>query len=331
MSGNDPTPTPPEVPEEFAAAYRAAYERALAQQSAQTHRKVEDDYDPDDADETDDTDELGAVEREPDLPRRGGRLFVGKHRGEPDVQNEVRAEAAARRSWLEEARGSQWFVPALLVLLAVLLILGAYALGRVFADSVETPEDSSSARSTGSEQTSRGAERAAGSSGQGTAKSKPWHGPVAEVDEVKAKAGCTAKSGVDASGKKVDYKSKNMTDGDKATTWRCGGTATGETINLKLPQGTQVAEVGLVPGYAKTDPADGSDRYRQNNRITKVRWTIGDTEVVQEMSGSASDRSMRALRVPRTPADRIELEILEVTKGPRNTTAISEIRVAAAG
>jgi len=32
------------VPEEFAAAYRAAYERALAQQSAQTHRKVEDDY-----------------------------------------------------------------------------------------------------------------------------------------------------------------------------------------------------------------------------------------------------------------------------------------------
>jgi hypothetical protein len=316
------------VPEEFAAAYRAAYERALAQQSAQTHRKVEDDYDPDEAD---DTDELGAVEREPDLPRRGGKLFVGKHRGEPDVQNEVRAEAAARRHWLDEARGSQWFVPALLVLLAVLLILGAYALGRVFADSVETPESSSSSRSAEDGQTSRGAERAQGSSGQGAGTSKPWRGPVAEVDKVKARTGCTAKPGVDAGGTKVDYKAKNMTDGDQATTWRCGGTATGETITLKLPKGTQVAEVGLVPGYAKTDPADGSDRYRQNNRITKVRWTIGDTELVQEMSGSASDRSMRTLRVPRTPADEIELEILEVTKGPRNTTAISEIRVAAAG
>jgi hypothetical protein len=320
------------VPEEFAAAYRAAYERALAQQSAQTHRKVEDDYDPDDVDDADadDTDELGAVEREPDLPRRGGKLFVGKHRGEPDVQNEVRAAAAARRSWLDEVRGSQWFVPALLVLLAVLLILGAYALGRAFAGSVDAPVDSSSSRAADAG-TSRGADRSQGSSGQGSAKSKPWHGPVAEVDKVKATVGCTAKSGVDASGKKVDYKSKNMTDGDKTTTWRCDGTATGETITLKLPKGTQVAEVGLIPGYAKTDPADGSDRYRQNNRITKVRWTIGDTELVQEMSGSAADRRMRTMRVPRTPADEIELAILEVTKGPRNTTAISEIRVAAAG
>ncbi len=316
------------MPEEFAAAYRAAYERALAQQSAQTHRKVEDDYDPDAG--ADDTDELGAVEREPDLPRRGGRLFIGKHRGEPNVQNEVRAAAAARRNWLDEARGSQWFVPALLVLLAVILILGAYALGRAFAGSVDAPKDSSSSRAADAG-TSRGADRAQGSSGQGSAKSKPWHGPVAEVDKVKAKAGCTAKSGVDASGKKVDYKSKNMTDGDKTTTWRCNGTATGETISLKLPKGTEVAEVGLVPGYAKTDPADGSDRYRQNNRITKVRWIIGDTELVQEMSGSSSDRSMRTMRVPRSPADEIELEILAVTKGPRNTTAISEIRVAAAG
>jgi len=315
------------VPEEFAAAYRAAYERALAQQSAQTHRRVEDDYD------TDATDEQGAVGRDPDaLPRRGGRLFIGKHRGERDEQVEARAVAAARSSWLEEARGSQWFVPALLVLLAVLLVLGAYALGRAFAGSVETQDDGSSgsrnAQAAESERSSRSAE---GRSGQGTAQAKPWRGPVTEVEKVKAKVGCTAKPGVDAGGTKVDYKSKNMTDGDETTTWRCGGSATGERITLKLPKGTQVAEVGLVPGYAKTDPADGADRYRQNNRVTKVRWTVGDTEVVQEMNGSADDRSMRTVRVPRTSADEIELEILEVSKGPRNTTTISELRVASAG
>jgi hypothetical protein len=89
-----------------------------------------------------------------------------------------------------------------------------------------------------------------------------------------------------------------------------------------------VAEVGLVPGYAKTDAASGVDRYAENNRITKVRWRFDDgTTHVQTMSGSPGDRSMRTMRVPETSTRRVVLEILASQRGPRNTVAISEIRI----
>ena len=127
------------------------------------------------------------------------------------------------------------------------------------------------------------------------------------------------------------WSGKNLTDGDKTTTWRCDGTATGETITLKLPKGTQVAEVGLVPGYAKTDPKSGADRYAENNRITRVRWTLDDgTQVEQELDPSPTNRSVQSLRVPRTETDEITLEILETKRGPRNTTAISTVTFGAA-
>jgi hypothetical protein len=89
--------------------------------------------------------------------------------------------------------------------------------------------------------------------------------------------------------------------------------------------------VGLVPGYAKTDETDGTDRFAENNRVKRVRWTIGDTRVVQRMSGSPDDRNLQLIRVPRTRTDTVELEILAVKKGPRNRTAISEIQLGRAG
>jgi len=129
----------------------------------------------------------------------------------------------------------------------------------------------------------------------------------------------------------VSYAAANLTDGVADTTWRCDGQAIGETITLTLPDKTAVGEVGLIPGYAKTDPATGDDRYAENNRVTRVRWTIGDIVVDQKMSGSTDDRSLRLLRVPKTDADEVQLEILAVAKGSRNTTAISEVQIGKAG
>ncbi len=105
----------------------------------------------------------------------------------------------------------------------------------------------------------------------------------------------------------------------------------GRRITLKLGEKVPVGQVGLVPGYAKTDETTNADRFAQNNRVRRVRWTIGDTEVVQRMSGSPDDRNLQLLRVPRTRTDTVELEILAVRKGPRNKTAISEIQISRAG
>jgi hypothetical protein len=128
----------------------------------------------------------------------------------------------------------------------------------------------------------------------------------------------------------VTYAAANAVDGEPSTAWRCPGEATGARLVLRLPGPTALAEVGLVPGYAKTDPVSGADRYAQNNRVTKVRWTIGDITVEQTLSGDPGDRSAQLLRIPRTDASRVTLEVLAVDLGPRNTTAISEVLLAEA-
>ena len=86
-----------------------------------------------------------------------------------------------------------------------------------------------------------------------------------------------------------------------------------------------------MPGYAKTDPVSGVDRYAQNNRITMVRWTLADgTSFVQRLDPDPSSRELQLLRVPRTTTDTVQLEILAVERGSRNTTAISEVALFAA-
>jgi hypothetical protein len=311
-----PTPPgspPPEVPEEFEAAYRAAYERALADQREGPRHQVE----PEDG-----TDEL---------PRGRGRLVVGTHRSADRERR--RQQTQQEQEWLEEdyapsrferVRDSMWFVPVLLALLALLLILGAYAVGRQLADRVAADEpDAEPSIVLG--------EGGAGGGKQPVTNQKPaagaWTGPVARLGGVRATASCTSKAGVDASGTKVAYDAGNLTDGVADTTWRCDGSGTGVRITLDLGEKVSIGQVGLIPGYAKTDEENKADRFAENNRVTRVRWKIGDTEVVQRMSGKPDDRNLQLIRVPRTTTDVIELQILAVAKGPRDTTAISEIEV----
>ena len=89
-----------------------------------------------------------------------------------------------------------------------------------------------------------------------------------------------------------------------------------------------MAEVGLIGGYAKIDPESGADRYAENNRVLRVRWTFSDGTAVEQRL-DPEDRDVQTVRVPRTASDTLTLTILRVEPGPRNTTAISEVRVAA--
>ena len=306
---NTPGSPPPEVPEEFAAAYRAAYEQALAAQTVGAQHR----------DESDDAAEADLDEA--DLPVRRGPIRVGTHRTEEVYDDEA-------PTWFERIRDSQWFVPLLLALLALLLILGAYAVGRRFAGEVAGDNEPGAEPSVViGEGETEGAQPVTNQKpGKGA-----WDGKVVRIGNVKAAAGCTSKAGVDASGEKVAYDGGNLTDGRADTTWRCDGSAIGEKITFDLGRDVSIGEVGLIPGYAKTDEANKADRFAENNRVTRVRWTIGETRVVQRMSGKPDDRSLQLLRVPRTTTDTIELEILAVAKGARDTTAISEIQLGRAG
>ena len=318
----NPGSPPPEVPEEFAAAYRAAYERALAAQTGGPQHR--DDPEPEPDEKSGDDGHMDGDTLETPLPRRRGPLLIGTHRSEEEYD-----EVDDTPTWFERVRDSTWFVPLLLALLALLLILGAYAVGRRFAGEVQGDS------SPGAEPSVVIEEGDAGGPKQPVTNQEPgpgaWDGKVTPLSDIEATVGCTADPGLDASGDPVSYDAGNLTDGAADTTWRCDGTAVGQKITFDLGADVRIGEVGLIPGYAKTDEQSKADRFAENNRITRVRWTIGDTEVEQRMSGSAPARNLQLVRVPRTTADTVELEILAVKKGPRNTTAISEIHLGKAG
>jgi hypothetical protein len=116
MPGPSSPGIPPEVPEEFTDAYRAAYEAALSQQSVPpgsgNHSAVEPLQD----------DEAG-------LPLRTRPIRLGTHRSGG-------GEVGQHPSAFGRVRDSRSFVPVLLLLLGLLLVVGAYALGLVFAARV---------------------------------------------------------------------------------------------------------------------------------------------------------------------------------------------------
>lgn len=221
-------------------------------------------------------------------------------------------------------------------LAALLLIGGAYVIGGWLADDGTdgtSPSGSGSLPSLSSDRSPVGgvvrtARPTRVPTGDRTAAElgPVWDGPVVPVAVVAAVASCTAPSGVDSANQPVTYDVENAVDDDPSTAWRCNGKARGQSITFTLPEGSEVVEVGLIPGYAKTDPSSGADRYAENNRITSVRWTLAEGVVIdQELEPDPNDRSLRSIRVPRTATGEITLQIRTVDSGARNTTAISSV------
>jgi hypothetical protein len=305
------------VPEEFADAYRRAYDDAMGGPAP-------------------------APEPEPERPEL--ERPVGAHADWAAADRE--SEPAA--GWTEYSvespyhrfRGSRWFVPGLLTLAALVLVGGAYGVGRIFAAGVQAPTARPTQQTTipASDPHGHVVQEASRSGSHQTEaprprkprkpKTGPWHGRVTSVQPTGATARCVAPDAVDAAGHRVSYRPGNAVDGRADTTWRCPGKAIGRELVIHLPGRVAVGEVGLVPGYAKTDPVSHADRYAQNNRITEARWILGNgTTVVQHLSGSAHDRALRTIRVPRTVTGTIRLQVLAVRPGPFHTTCVSEVRV----
>lgn len=241
----------------------------------------------------------------------------------PAGQSAGRTAAAAALGWLQnlkQAAGERGrdrrAVAIALAALALVVVGAAFGLGRLLADAT------GSAGGGGTTQTAGGAGRAQ--------HARPvYRGPLERVPVADASATCQSPPAVDAAGDPVSYEPARVYDSDLTTAWRCNGSGVGQRLTITLSESTTVAEVGLVPGYAKTDPVSGADRYAENNRITEVRWRFDDgSTYVQRMSGSAANRSMRVLRVPATPTRHVVLEILASRPGPRHTVAISEVRIA---
>jgi hypothetical protein len=216
--------------------------------------------------------------------------------------------------------------PLVLLGLALLLILGAYGVGRLFSTQVGAPE--ASAGDTGGAVLGHDDNSAGGQGESGAQVKDRYAGQVTPAGIAGATASCQSDSSVDAAGHRVSYPPANMFDNRETTAWRCDGDGIGQKVSLDLAGTATIGEVGMVPGYAKTDAKSGADRYAENNRITRVRWMFDDgSSFIQQLDGSVGNRSMQTMRIPKTTTGQVTIEILDSVGGPRNTVAISEVQI----
>jgi serine/threonine protein kinase len=162
------------------------------------------------------------------------------------------------------------------------------------------------------------------SRGQGpsTASTAP---PELIRDDVQATASNTAPASHDAAGNVVTYQPSNVIDGDVQTAWRTPGDGRGESVTLLFDNPVDVVRIGLIPGYAKTDPQTGANRFLQDRIIEEVRYVIPGIPPIT--------RTFRPVPVPQfadvdATTSRIKVVVVATSEpGGLDYTAISEIYV----
>lgn len=134
----------------------------------------------------------------------------------------------------------------------------------------------------------------------------------------------TAPPSRDASGAEVTYEAAKAIDGDPTTAWRTPGDGRGATLRLRFPEQIEISRIGLLPGYAKIDHEDRTDRFLQNRRILRARYHFGEHSV----EANFEEKAILQFTDVHVITDTVSVEILETTNDPeRDFAAISEIRV----
>jgi hypothetical protein len=131
---------------------------------------------------------------------------------------------------------------------------------------------------------------------------------------------------------KQSYDAMNIADLDGSTAWVEGvkGDGIGESITITLNKPTEVNQIGIIPGYAKS-----RQLYFANNRVAEVKITINNTDTItkslEDEYVSFSPYSPKAYQMidlgeNNKPVKTIVITITKVYKGTKyDDTCISEI------
>jgi hypothetical protein len=162
-----------------------------------------------------------------------------------------------------------------------------------------------------------------GGAGQSPSPSAP--APRLIREGVQVTASSTAPSSTDAAGNPVTFVPANVIDGMVQTAWRTPGAGHGESITLIFDNPIEVDRIGLIPGYAKTDPQTGANRFLQDRIIEAVAYEIPGLPNTRQTFEPIPAPQFTSLDVT---TSRITVRILDTTaSGGLDYTAISEIYV----
>jgi hypothetical protein len=90
------------------------------------------------------------------------------------------------------------------------------------------------------------------------------------------RASNTALATSDACGDTYTYEPANAADRNPKTAWQVAGTGTGQWIELKYDKPIRADRVGIIPGYAKIDSCDGTDRFYQRYVVQRAEIQFSD-------------------------------------------------------
>jgi Tfp pilus assembly protein PilX len=164
---------------------------------------------------------------------------------------------------------------------------------------------------------------------QAASSDAPHSGQVAILTPTEVTVGCQAPQSTDGAGAPVSYAPEQMSDGKMNTAWRCNGNGVGQVVTFGFPAETTIAQVGLVNGYAKVDPASGTQRYGEYRRITKVTWTFANGTSFQQLLHDGVE-TVQKLSIPAQSGGPVTLTIEASTEAGstargRDAVLISEV------
>jgi hypothetical protein len=160
---------------------------------------------------------------------------------------------------------------------------------------------------------------------------EPVFGPLRAQTPLQVSASAAGEPGFDAAGNRTTFEAANVADGRADTAWRVAGNGQGQFVQLDFADPVRIHELQVIPGYAKIDPFDGSDRFLQNRRVLGARIEFSDgTSYNVTFTDS---RALQAITLP-VPivSSYVRLVVLETTPLPndpnsRDFTPISEFVV----
>ena len=152
---------------------------------------------------------------------------------------------------------------------------------------------------------------------QTTSSDAPHSRQVATLTPTQVTVGCQAQQSTDGAGATVVYAPEQMSDGKMNTAWRCNGNGVGQVVTFGFPADTTIAQVGLVNGYAKVDPASGTQRYGEYRRITKVTWTFANGTSFQQSLHDGVE-TVQKLSIPPQSGGQVTMTI-EASTEPGST------------
>lgn len=272
-------------------------------------------------------------------PQEAGSSFctgcgtqIGAAASDPAVGPYLPSVAPAPPPYFRQRR---WLMAAVAAVAALVLVLGAGVAAWAVLGRGADPPVPPSAAAPGAAPGETQAPASPPVPGDPSAQNEASRSASVSLQNASASALCISATGHDAEDNIFSYEPEKAIDGQPDTAWRCDGDGVGQRLEISFPNRVVLTSIGIIPGYAKTDPYDDSDRYAQNRRISAVQYTFDDERTVsQNFDTSTSHRSLQTIALPNISTSHVTITILssvsgEVTRGqpPYHKVAISEVAV----